>query len=800
MRYLLCTLLLLITSAFSLSALERVIAENKKANYLIFFESKEKEAALELKEHLEKISGAKFRAIDMKLRNRFPEKITAIWLGKTPIALANKVPFEKFTPQQWYIKTVGKDIILAGGLTRGTLYAVYELLERQFNCRWYAPDTSSIPKKDKCVIPDMELTGKPSYDWGREIYGDLFTAPSRGKSTYKATVNYEKRVRATLTGSRGIYTSGSRQYRGGHSIYFYVNPKKLFATHPEYFSMNAQGERFYGTVNGWDGSQLCFSNPEVAEVAWKSLEEFIRKDRENTPRENWPTVYNIGQMDSTRFLCLCPPCKKIAQEEGSESALLLRFLNVLAERAEKKYPEIRIDPMAYSSTPKVPKFTKPHKNISVQWCNLYGRNDCYRPITHPINIGQKEEYHQWLDKGIRLDIYEYWNMGGRFFNPPRVETCIDAIITNLPYYHKHGARRFFCEFECDYDRAYIQNFARLQNYMGYRLLYNVNLDAEKEIAGFMKAYYGPAEKPMSEFLRILRHAVKNEKDSMRAFQTKRSYCTEAFMKKVWACLNQAHKLAPEGSIYRKHVEEEMLSPIHVICRNQWNVGDDNKRLAELYKKTRMERIRKTIIGKKLNGYHKGRYSRLEADMTSFIKVDLKVPEEFKDKEVILIGYPGIRQGARYHSGSAYEADKDAGGGKALITPGNGKYIKNRDKMHDMNQQKHKNMSPLDFGVYDSGTKKGIRLSFRGKTPVADEKYHWYKIGKYTLDRKTFVWGFYWITTCDLQKYYRPDDGMGDINTYTIYVRAKFTGPAYVPGSRKKNEVYWDQVMLVRDKE
>ena len=111
------------------------------------------------------------------------------------------------------------------------------------------------------------------------------------------------------------------------------------------------------------------------------------------------------------------------------------------------------------------------------------------------------------------------------------------------------------------------------------------------------------------------------------------------------------------------------------------------------------------------------------------------------------------------------------------------------------------MTPLDFGVYDSETQKTIHLSFRNKknTPATDEKYHWYKIGKYTLGRKSFVWGFYWMTKCDLQNCYRMDDDMGDINTYTIYVSAKFTGPAYVPNSEKKNEIYWDQVMLVREK-
>ena len=187
MRKLQMILLAIICSA-GLFAEERILAENGKAKYVIFFTPEEKDAASELQLHLNQISGAKFRAIPIELSSKV--KSPAFYLGKTSFAEKNKVPFDQFAPQEWYVKTVGKDIIIAGGYTRGTLYGVYELLERQFNCRWFAPDTTVVPKMKKCILPDVELQGKPSYDWNREIAGDLFTSPSRG--VYKETVAYEK--------------------------------------------------------------------------------------------------------------------------------------------------------------------------------------------------------------------------------------------------------------------------------------------------------------------------------------------------------------------------------------------------------------------------------------------------------------------------------------------------------------------------------------------------------------------------------------------------------------------------------
>ena len=420
----------------------------------------------------------------------------------------------------------------------------------------------------------------------------------------------------------------------------------------------------------------------------------------------------------------------------------------------------------------------------LHWVNLYTINDCFRPITSKFNVGQRAEYEAWVKRGISLNLYEYWNMGGSYFDPPRVETCIDGIIANLPYFYKNGCRGYFAEFSPDYDRQYAQNFAHLQCYVGYQLLKDIHQDPEKLIREFMKGYYGPAEKPMSEFLRILREAVKNESSHMHTFERERPYCTEAFMRKVWSLLEEARRLTAPGSLYRKHVEKEMLAPIYVILKNHWPIGDHDKLLA-FYKSERLRRIGESEVPAFMK---KRMMDRLEGDLCAFVKVDLKVPEQYRDREVIMLGWPYLR----WHSGhnvNAYEADPDAAGGRALIVS------KKLASSHNMKPTRHKDFTPLDFGVYDSKTKSSLHKHFEGKIP-ADEKYHWYRLGQFDLGRHSFVWGFFWATRCDLSNFYRVADGVRNANVWDVWVSAKFTGPAYVPGSKKKNEVYWDQVMLV----
>jgi len=39
--------------------------------------------------------------------------------------------------------------------------------------------------------------------------------------------------------------------------------------------------------------------------------------------------------------------------------------------------------------------------------------------------------------------------------------------------------------------------------------------------------------------------------------------------------------------------------------------------------------------------------------------------------------------------------------------------------------------------------------------------------------------------------------MPGLNVWEVRGSLKFTSPAYVKGASKKNEIYWDQVMLVK---
>ena len=773
-----------------LCALPLQITRNGKTDYVIIYTQLEKQAAEELKLHLEKISSAKFQMIpEAKARNN---RKPAFYVGKTAFA-QKQIDFSKFSDQESLVKVSGKDVIVTGGRTRGTLYAVYDLLRKEFNCRWFSYDVSAIPADKNLKIKSAELRAVPSFS-NREILDDTYPAFWYDKKLYAKKQDFKRRSGGSMSSGKYymIWPEASKLPTECHNFYMYIDPRIYFKDHPEYFSMDQNGKRFYGKKVGMQGGNICLSSKGAQEIVYNSLVRFIEKDRATLPREKWPVIYEFSQNDNIHYICLCPECKKMKEREGSESGALLNFLNPIAEKIAKKYPEVIIRTFAYSSSTKLaPKTVRPAENILIRWCNLYSFNDCYRPITHPINAGQKQQFDDWTKTGAKLAVWLYWNMGGQFFNPPRMETMVDAIAPELRYFKKNNVQTVFVEAYKDQHNP--QNFYHLQIYVGSELIRDINQDENKLIADFMKHFYGPAEKPMTRYLNMLREGVRNVKHKMVSPGAARSYTDEKFMHQVWKELVLAQKLTAPGSVYRKHVEEEMITPLYTILKNSTWKFDNRKEMEKLYTSLRKE----LITGHNPAPRFQKRFKdRLEADLRNFITLNIPVPQGFENKRVIMRGWPQFSWASKNSSASIVD-DPDSIVGKALISPPGRK--KNLNRHSPVPGAFIKRFTSLDFGVYDYSTRSSIGRRFNKNIPQ-DEKYHWYKIGKAKLEAGSFLWGFYWGMNCRLGDLYQRDDGLPeDTNVWEIWVSFKVTGPRYVKGSTKKDELYMDQVMLVKDK-
>ena len=273
-------------------------------------------------------------------------------------------------PEGIYIRAFGENTLICAGSSkhvneceRGTVYAVYELLERYLGCSLAAyvnPDIAGgeyIPSLREADLTDIVYI-KASADnpyrtaiaeyHGRKVENvlNLSFIDWLAKNRYNRILTwmkvYERYKELGLI--EEIERRGIRLTVGHHDAiptflpqrgnkYF---PEHYFETHPEYYKLTEDGKRFEVTdhFGSWI---LCSRNPEVAQVLADNIIDWIGKN---------PTVDTIAlwPLDGKRPLCTCPECSKYSDIENYVYAQ-----NAIAKIIGQKHPEIKIDMLAYSN-------------------------------------------------------------------------------------------------------------------------------------------------------------------------------------------------------------------------------------------------------------------------------------------------------------------------------------------------------------------------------------------------------------------------------------------------------------------
>lgn len=797
------TLMFLLALVAVLPLMGFEIAENNKANSVIAVSENqsefEKKAVDELKYFLEKITGAEFSV----LKESEVGNIPAIYIGQTKFASANNVDFAKADKEEWILKTVGNNLIISGGRPVGSLYGVYEFLEKQ-GVYFLTLDQTVIPSKDKLTLPVLNERNKPCFA-GRNIYDQVFTAFLVGKVPDKVIQDYWlHRLRARQNGGH----HGPKRkdipevlYLGdmfnltvfSHSLGQYVNPDKYFATHPEYFGMNANGERIKPRQLDKHGS-LCMSNKDVRAITLDSLRGFIKRDRSALPKEEWPTIYDISILDDTPYICFCPECSKITKEEGN-CGLLLLYINYVASEIIKEYPEIMIRTFAYSAARDVPKTIRPVNNVILQYCDDFPISDCHRPLTDKFNIEMLGKLKKWHDTGVKISLWDYWNMGNRYFIPPRIETITDAIQQDMKTFRDMGILGLYLEAERDL--VHPQNFIDLSYFLAAQFMINPDKDQEKLIEIFMDNYYGHAAKEVKTYFQLVRDGVKNHPTVQRTMSEARwKFITPEFMLNSYKLLKQAEAKTQEGSLYRKRVHYEMIPllwQISLSCfeneKNFKNAGISMDQITKGCREYCLEYINRNSPAKP--EVHLAEFERQFAMLTAKIPV----PEQFKkysEGDIRVYGYPQFKP--RPSQFGTIVDDPDSPTGKAVMSCNPSPNYYGAKTVVQGNDGRKWSFRASEFGVYnqDANCK-----NFIIEEPASDEKYHWYKIPKVEIASKSLFWGHCWALQLDLSQAYQLADGISNNNTWDVWFSAKFTGPAWMKDSKQKNAVYLDMVILIR---
>jgi len=339
-------------------------------------------AASELQKYLAKISGEELSIVtDENVTDKEEFHLILIGGPERNLKTASYVSEEEFDtlvpgPDGMMIKTVAENVLVLAGSSknpnereRGTVYAVYEFLERYLKCSFvaygkpgselgeYVPRTSEIALSEiEYVKAKGDLTyrtaivqfdGKghkiPNADANHGLTASLidWMAKNRLNRILLMMNSYEMMKKNGVLEEiekRGIsITAGHHDSSmlflppAGNEIF----PEHYYETHPEYYRLQEDGTRYFAESK-WAG-QLIFDMRSIGCI--EQIAVNIVKWLKDNPAVD---IVNLWPNDAWAPNCCCEECAK--HKKTSNYAW---FANEVAKRVGKECPNVKIDMLVY---------------------------------------------------------------------------------------------------------------------------------------------------------------------------------------------------------------------------------------------------------------------------------------------------------------------------------------------------------------------------------------------------------------------------------------------------------------------
>jgi len=545
-------------------------------------------AALELQAFISEMAGVALPVVS----DTVPLPKCAILLGRTRHTsdlLGEATPDGRLGDDGFAIRTVGPHVVIAGGPVRGTLYGVYELLERYWGCRWYSTLHSVIPRHGTLTLPEIDDLQVPAFAmrepfWYEMLDGDL-AARNRANGS---NMRLEERHGGKIRFGGGLFV---------HTFYRLVPPDEFFADHPEYFSL-IDGERRIGF------SQLCLTNPDVLRIVTERVLERIRRDPD-------ARLFSVSQNDWDGH-CTCDACMEIERAEESPAGTLIWFVNQVAEAVEREFPDVWIETLAYQYTRKPPKSIRPRHNVVPRICTI--ECDFSAPLdvsTYAQNQSLVEDMRGWSALSDKLYVWDYTTNFHNYIGP---HPNFPALQGNARFFRDNRVVGLFEQGAAEGPHA---EFGELRGWLLAKLLWNPDQPIEPLLDDFFSGYYGAAAGPVRQYFDELQKLPGAAGATLRIFDSLRNpWLSLEFVERAEALFAEAERLASgdDALLYRVRMTGIPVlwarTRLMAQPRRRYQVDGDRLVLSELdpaYRRAGAELLSRVHEGKvrirEYNGYH-----------------------------------------------------------------------------------------------------------------------------------------------------------------------------------------------------
>ncbi|MBQ2891901.1 MAG: DUF4838 domain-containing protein [Bacilli bacterium] len=466
------------------------IVDNKKTNYHIVHSVNstecERYACSELQKYLYESLEFPIPIFSDKCLKRGPEIIIGRARNNNELSkLIGK------SEEAFLIIEKDNDIIITGNSSRAILYAVYKFLEEFVGFRCFTKDCEKVDKLDSLSIKkDYLLIQDFSFEY-REVYF---------RNAFDANFASKNMLNSNLANLGAIHGNKVKWYNFHHSFSDLINPNEYFEEHPEYFSLIDDKRRKEHT-------ELCLSNEEVFNLCLEKIRSWIKNNPDckifSVAQDEW-----MGHF--IKMACECENCKKIDDENNSQSGSIITFVNRIVEELQKEFPDKLIHTFAYQYSRKAPTKVKPHNNVIVRLCNIEcSWSKSIEELTSIDGTCETAKFYNDLINWSKITNRLYiWDYAVNFRNYLLPFPNLFVIAKNISLYRKNNVKGVLMQGNFSYGGGgYLDE---LKSYLTARLLRDDAKSVNEIIEEFCFYYYGDvASKYVLEYIYLWEKHVRN---------------------------------------------------------------------------------------------------------------------------------------------------------------------------------------------------------------------------------------------------------------------------------------------------
>jgi hypothetical protein len=509
-------------------------------------------AALELRDHLERVSHARFEF------SRMDDDPAGQSFALATLQEARANPSLHRLIQEYALdsRLEGDDsyalvphdegLAIIGRERTGVLYGVYGYLE-SLGIRWYGPEPHEwvFPAPGPLRLPESLVVERPSFKtrgfWGSQGMEkpDFYTWMARNRFNYwtilepNRAILHKLGVHLTYGGHRYFerYMDPGAPYPFDHPGFdgdedLPIDPYgeaslefagdgdgdgrlTFFEARPEWYGRNESGER--EPFDGYYGMNLCTANPAPLDYLYTRIVEEIAEGE-------WQDIdsLNFWAMDNGEW-CHCGPCMDLG--EPTDRVLLMvhgleQAFDAAVRRGDLPRAPRIIFPI-YQQTLPAPTRPLPEdfdftNNIGnyfpIMRCYGHGIDD---PTCTEYNVENWEALTGWTvgeDRPFDGEIFigEYYNVS---VNRSLPVLYTRSIQHDIPTYHRLGARHMLYM----HTDTHLLGVKRINNFLYSRLLWDVGAGLQGEIDAYFNRLYGPASGAMRALYADLEFALSSIK-------------------------------------------------------------------------------------------------------------------------------------------------------------------------------------------------------------------------------------------------------------------------------------------------